>query len=251
MIHIITIISLITLFFSSCEYDNYDAPSITFSGQLLDSDGQKFLYDGNSNKPILNLIQKGYGKIDGGTTVQVNEQGAFSQLLFEGEYWLTLKNNQYPFEFKDFKSLGVGLGYDSIHINVNGSINRNFEVTPYYLISDYTLKEDNGEIVANFKVSKNPKITADIPKVVRARLFVGTASIVNSATTCTKSKIVSITSEGSVEVRVSIASGDNSYRKIYVNNYRDYAFCRVGVEVNGIADYYLFSETKKIEHLTQ
>lgn len=246
----LSLISLLAVLFASCEYDNYDAPSVVFKGNLT-YNGEPFYFDGNSSRGVLNLIQKGYGKVDGGTSVKVDESGAFSQLLFAGEYWLTLKNNQYPFEFKDFASLGAGLGYDSIYMNVNSNVIRNFEVIPYFLISDFTLSEDNGEIVANFKVKKNPELTTTPPRVARVRLFVGTASIVNSATTCSKSKIMSISEEGDAELRVSISNGDSSYRKIYTNNYRTYAFCRVALELNGISNYYLFSETKKIENLSE
>ena len=48
---------------TSCEYDNYDAPSYVFSGQLK-CDGENFPFD--SNRGLLRVFQKGYGKVDGG-----------------------------------------------------------------------------------------------------------------------------------------------------------------------------------------
>lgn len=50
---------------TSCEYDNYDAPSYVFSGQLK-CDGENFPFD--SNKGLLRVFQSGYGKVDGGGT---------------------------------------------------------------------------------------------------------------------------------------------------------------------------------------
>ena len=50
---------------TSCEYDNYDAPSYVFSGQLK-CDGENFPFD--SNRGLLRVFQKGYGKVDGGGT---------------------------------------------------------------------------------------------------------------------------------------------------------------------------------------
>ena len=44
---------------TSCEYDNYDAPSYVFSGQLK-CDGENFPFD--SNRGLLRVFQKGYGK---------------------------------------------------------------------------------------------------------------------------------------------------------------------------------------------
>jgi len=243
-------IILFTVFLSSCEYDNYDAPSITFKGNLVNN-GNKYLFDGNPSLGLITLIQKGFGKVDVGTNVRIDENGAYSQLLFPGEYWLTLANNQYPFEFKDFKSLGVGLGYDSIPMKITSNTVREIEVTPYYRISDFVLTVSSGNIVANFKVKKVTGTINAAPKVIRTRCFVSTSSIVNSSTLLSKSVIKSITDSANVSIPVSISSGSSSYRQIYLNNHRDYAFCRVALELNGIPNYYIFSETLKIEGLPQ
>ncbi len=40
-----------------------------------------------------------------------------------------------------------------------------------------------------------------------------------------------------------------TYQNGYVNNFRDYAFCRVAIELENIPNYYLFTEVKKIEGL--
>ena len=47
----IIILLLATILFTACEYDNYDAPSVTFSGQLLYND-KPFLCDGNDARDI-------------------------------------------------------------------------------------------------------------------------------------------------------------------------------------------------------
>ena len=44
----IIILLLATILLTACEYDNYDAPSVTFSGQLLYND-KPFLCDGNDD----------------------------------------------------------------------------------------------------------------------------------------------------------------------------------------------------------
>jgi len=241
---------LFTVFLTSCEYDNYDAPNITFKGNLV-YNGNKYLFDGNPSLGVLTLIQKGFGKIDVGTNVRIDENGAFSQLIFPGDYWLTLANNQYPFEFKDFHSLGAGLGYDTIPMTIKSNIVKDIEVIPYFEIKDFNLSVNGGNIIANFKVKKVAGTVNAAPKVVRTRCFVSTSSIVNSATTLSKSVIKSITDSATVSIPVSISTGSSSYRQIYVNNFRDYAFCRVALELNGISNYYIFSETLKIEGLPQ
>jgi hypothetical protein len=241
---------LFTILCSSCEYDNYDAPALTLYGQLT-YNGNHFLSDGNPDKGLLKVIQKGFGKQDGGTALRVDETGKFQQLLFSGEYWLTLDNNQYPFELKDIKSLGSGLGYDSIYIQLSSDLKRDFEVTPYYTVDNFTTSVEDGNIVMRFKVAKTSGTINPAPKVVRARAYINTATLVNSKTTFTTSKDIIITDQGDVELSMSISNGDNSYRKAYTNNLRTYAFCRVAIELDNIPNYYLFSETKKVEGLPQ
>jgi len=239
---------LFTMLLSSCEFDNYTTPGISFKGNLTYK-GNNYLFDGNPGLGVLTLIQKGFGKIDAGTNVRINENGSFSQLIFPGDYWLTLANNPYPFEFKEFKTMGVGLGYDTIPMKISSNTVKNIEVTPYYQIKDFTATVVDGNIVTNFNVVKTDSTINVAPKVIRARCFVSTSSIVNSNTIFSKSIIKSITGNASVSIPVSISTGTASYRQMYLNNFREYAYCRVALELNGIPNYYIFSETIKVEGL--
>jgi len=241
---------LVSLLFSSCEYDNYDVPSITFSGKLT-TGGDAFLSDGNPDKPVLVLYQKGFGKIDNGTGVRIDEKGSFQQLLFKGDYWLTLNNTKYPFEFADFNSLGAGLGYDSIQMNITSNVVKTFEVIPYYNISNFSASVEGDNIVLRADVTVNEGTSQTVPRIDFARGYVSTSSIVNSKTVCSKSQRAVITGSGKAEVRIPIHNDVTAYRDVYVNNFRDYAFCRIAFELNGIANYYLFSETIKIENVPQ
>lgn len=228
------------LIVTSCEYDNYEAPSYLFSGQLT-CDGEDFQFDANKN--IFKLFQEGYGKTDLGIDMRTNNDGHFQQLLFNSQYKLTLANNPYPFEIEEFQSLGTGLGYDSIKYDITSNMTKNFEVKPYYKIKDFTLSFDGKNFIAKFNIDKNSGKT--IPNVIRAYLFVGTSNIVNSGTLCSKSVTVKADNQTSAEVSTRLSD----YRKKYVNNFRDYAYCRVAIELDGIPDYYLFSEIKRIEGL--
>lgn len=243
---ILSIIILFVCLFSSCEYDNYDSPHITFSGNLT-TNGESFLYDGNPNRPVLKLIQKGFGKVDDGTIVRIDENGKFQQLIFEGDYWLTLNNTKYPFELTDFNSLGAGLGYDSIYMHITSNVNNNLEVKPYYTISNFRASVENDNIVLKADVAVNPGTRQPAPKVIFAKGFVSTSSKVNSQTVCTKSKRAVVTNTGSIEVAIPIHNNVTAYREIYINNFRDYAFCRIALELDGISNYFLFSEIIKID----
>ncbi len=241
-------IAILMLVLSSCEYDNYDEPSVVFNGRLT-TNGDNFLYDGNQG--VLKVIQKGFGKVDNGIYLRVDESGKFQQLLFPGEYWLTLNNVKYPFEFEDFHSLGSGLGYDSLYMNINSNITKNFEVKPYFNISNFRATVEGDNIVLRADVAVNTGTRETPPRVIFARGYVGTASIVSSRNACTKSKRAVITTTGSVEVTIPIHNDVVAYRTIYVNNFRDYAFCRIALELDGIQNYYLFSETVKVEGVPQ
>ena len=109
LIYILTCLILICN--SSCEYDNYDGPSITFSGQLVYNDAP-FMYDGSPSKGLFTFYQTGFGKVDVGTNMFTREDGTYQQLLFPGEYKLTLVNKKLPFEIEEFPAKTIG--YDSI-----------------------------------------------------------------------------------------------------------------------------------------
>lgn len=235
---------LISSLFVSCEYDNYDAPSLSMYGRLT-YNGQNFMYDGNAARGVLKVFQTGYGKVDIGTPIQVSMDGTFKQALFSGNYWLSPENHQYPFEFTQFKNLGAGLGYDSIQIDLKKDYEMNIEVVPYYELRDYQVKQADGNIVMNLNVNKVANTQKQAPKIVRVRGYVGTASIVNSQTTCTAAKDFNLDGNGNIEISIPVTT----YQNGYVNNFRSYAFCRVAIELENIPNYYLFTEVKKLEGL--
>jgi hypothetical protein len=221
-----------------------------FTGKLT-CNGQSFLYDGNPAYNVLKLYQKGFGKVDNGTNVRIDEEGNFSQLLFAGDYWLTLNNTPYPFEFEEFHSRGVGLGYDSLYLNIQSNMVKNFEVKPYFIINDFSVTVEGENIVFRCRVAKNENLQSTPPRVIFGRAFLSPTSKVNSATVCTKSKRAVITDSGDIEIPIPVSGNAPSYRSSYANNYRDYAFCRIAIELDGIQQYFLFSETRKLEGIPQ
>jgi len=245
---IILSVLFLMFFLTSCEYDNYDEPSIVISGKLLNN-GENFLYDGNPTRSVLKVIQKGFGKVDNGITIRIDEQGEFRQLLFPGEYWLTLNNNAYPFEIPDFKSLGAGLGYDSIYINLKKSVDMKFEVKPYFNITDFTGQVEGNNLVLRANVTKNTDTSEPAPRVIFCRGYASTGIMVNGASTCSKAVRAIIPEEGSIEVSLPIFDGITSYRGAYTNNFREHAYCRVSIELEGIQNYYLFSNIIKVENV--
>ena len=76
---------VVMLGFTACEFDNYDAPSYEFNGQLVTDDGQPFLFD--ANKTLFKFYQTGFGKDDPGMNMTVDNNGGsriISKMAFLG-----------------------------------------------------------------------------------------------------------------------------------------------------------------------
>ncbi len=248
---------LMTLMFAmtfvACEYDNYDAPDCFLTGKLT-YNGKPYVFDGNVS--VLRVYQKDFGKTDNGISIRVKEDGTFSQLLFPGKYYMTLANRQYPYQFADFNSLGAGLGYDTLEIDIDGNKELNLEVIPYYIIDSVTYipldeTSETLNVTVYFSRNKDSRLPEELPKVQRAFVFAGINEHVNSATTLTKaSRPLSVTESGDVTMRLDL----NKYRSstYYVNNYRDYMYFRVGLVLDAeyvASGYYLFSDLYRVDNV--
>jgi hypothetical protein len=137
--------------FIACEYDNYDEPETVFSGRVV--------YQGQS-------IGLGYGEVafemweaprsyttGKGTAIAIpfNQEGAFSNIMFDGDYKLVIKKGQGPFVMHTNPETQS----DTIQVNLKGSRNFDIEVEPYYMFNEdptYTLNGENIEV--KLKISK-------------------------------------------------------------------------------------------------
>ena len=237
---------ILTLFvvviFSSCKYDNYDPPTINFTGQLNYA-GKPFQFDGYSEgaglSKIIELYQTGFGKSGVPITAAVNADGKFTQQVFAGKYEITMKNTPYPFTFDNWATKPSG-GYDTLRLNITGNYNLNVPVTPYFDITDVTWAIDGTHLNVTFNIKK----IQEGATVTKAHVFVNTASIVNSGVIASAETAVSDISK---PVTVSFSIPD--YRSKYVNNFRDYAFIRVALETDKSPTYFLWSPTYKVDKL--
>lgn len=234
---------------SSCEYDNYEAPSRTFCGQLVTSDGQPFQYD--SAKTLFQFYQSGYGKIDTGTGMRTDNNGYFTQLLFDAKYELTPVNRALPFEIEEFPAKpDADIRYDRIPFDITGNVTKNFVVHPYYKITNLNATLDGKRIVATFDVTKMKDTTEPAPRIKRVTIYLGTSIHVNSNIKC--QRLTQIKDAETPDFQTLSAAIPLAYyrdKAYYVNNFRTYAYYRVALELEGITDYYLMSEIKKIEDL--
>lgn len=241
---IITVI-IIGLFaiLTSCKYDNYDPPKLVFKGGFTYK-GSPFLFDGRDNQDafkILQLFQYGYGKSGTPITAQIMSDGSFQQLLFPGDYYITLKNTPYPFTFdnwgKSFENL-----YDTLAAHIINNYTLNIPVTPYFVISDVQTEVSGTDVIVHFKVHK----IQEGAKLVSGRLYVNTATLVNSGVAMSVQQSLSdADTDKTIEMKASIVD----YRSKFVNNDRSYMYLRVALETDISNAYFLWSDVIKVDSL--
>ncbi|HEX7755769.1 MAG TPA: DUF3823 domain-containing protein [Niabella sp.] len=223
--------------FTSCKYDNYDPPQIAFSGQLL-YNGKPFMFDGRGDgdlSKIIQLSQYGFGKSGNPITAYVNEQGRFNQLLFPGDYHITIKNTPYPFTFPDWPR-NAGNQYDTLHVNINRNYNIDINVVPYFEVTDVTSKVFGTDLIITFRINK----IKEGATLVKARAFANTAELVNSGVRMSaEQSLTNVDITQPVQIKLSLID----YRNKFVNNFRDYMYFRVALETTVSTAYFLWSDT--------
>lgn len=137
---LMTLSATVSLFFTGCEYDNFDAPESTLSGKVI--------YDGKAvgvrnNGPRLELWQDGYA-LKAPIYVYLNQDGTFSASLFDGQYKLVRRGD----------SPWLQQATDTLLINVKGNTSIDVPVTPYFTITNDTFQKSGNTITAQFVVNK-------------------------------------------------------------------------------------------------
>ncbi|MCD8177885.1 MAG: DUF3823 domain-containing protein [Tannerellaceae bacterium] len=158
-------IFLLLVIITGCGKDNYDEPSariygyVTYNGKPICVKGTR----DNGERVRLNLYQDGY-EYNTPLEVFVGQDGSFSALMFDGVYRLTTRDNCGPWENAD----------DSVEIIVKGDTQINYEVIPFFTISDADIKLTGNQMTAAFKVEQ----ITDVP-MNRILLLVGSTAFVD------------------------------------------------------------------------
>ncbi len=215
----------------SCKKDNYNPPNSILTGAILyNGDTLRF---SNSNPLNLELWQTGFGKRTP-INVFVNEAGKFSAVLFDGDYKLDLPSGNYPFVFPSDK----GNDHDTISFRLDGSLNLNLDVTPYYILKDVSFSKDDRSISANFIINKiiSDARSKNIDKVF---LFLGKTRIVDNSNNISTASVLpkDITDYDNVNIKTTIPEMTPS---------QSYVFARVGLKIASI-EQMIFSPVIKIE----
>lgn len=213
--------AVLSLLFTSCEVDNFQAPESILSGTVN--------YNGNpvgvrTNGTELELWQDGYA-LDEKITVHIAQDGTYTARLFNGQY-------------KMVRHAGAPWApqlNDTIIIDVNGDTSENIEVQPYFTISNASYQQYGNAVQANFEVNQVDP-TASLTDV---KLFLRKDILLDENH---NDKAVSIDPG-------SITFGDNaSILAVLPDELLNagYLFLRVGVKSDKANEYY-YSQVQKLD----
>jgi hypothetical protein len=216
---------------TGCKKDNYEAPSVTLSGHLT--------YKGEPvnvefNQVPFQLYQPGFGKT-GPIEGTFDQDGAYSTLLFNGNYKFTMTANQGPFLWKE---LGSGRR-DTLAINLSGNQTLDIEVTPFYMIRQAAFNAAGGKVNATFNIEK--VVTDNNAKdIERVSLYINKTQFVsgdgNYRVAGTDLAGSAITNLNNIALNVTIPS---------ITPTQNYVFARIGLKISGVEDM-IFSPVTKI-----
>lgn len=226
--HIIIALLLVT---TGCKKDNYGAPSATLSGHLT--------YKGEHinveyNQVPFQLYQPGFGKT-GAINGTFDQDGAYSTLLFNGNYKFTIAANQGPFLWKELS----GGKRDTLAITVSGDQTLDIEVTPFYMIRQATFTAAAGKVNTTLNIEKvitdsNAKDIESVSLYINKTQFVSGNSDNNIARAdLAGSAIISL---NNISMNVTIPT---------LVPTQNYVFARVGIKIAGVEDM-IFTPVSKI-----
>jgi len=216
---------------TGCKKDNYDAPSAKLSGHLV--------YKGEHvnvefNQVPFQLFQPGFG-LSGPISGTFDQDGAYSALLFNGNYKFTISANQGPFLWKE-----VAPGKrDTLAVSVNGDQTLDIEVTPFYMVRQPVFTAAASNITTTFNIEKvvtdvNAKDIESVSLYINKTQFVSGNNDNNIARTDRAG--ASITSLNNISMSVAIPAMVPTQK---------YVFARIGIKIAGVEDM-IFSPIVKV-----
>jgi len=194
-----------------------------------------------------------WGLEDLGRGLVVDASGRFQQTLPSGVYQLTRTREVFPFEFPEFEFLGEDYGFTRMSVDLHSpSVNMEIEAVPYWLIEELYVWLDSGmdavRFTARIKPNEDSRLSAEVPVVTAIHLIAGPTVLINSASACHVATSVDIKLE---ENLLNLHLPMDRVRKAYPGiSYSDGPlFLRFALELEGIPDNFIFSNTVKIKHI--
>lgn len=216
---LISSIIAFSIFFVSCEKDNFDEPASILSGRIIYNNEPVGV---RSNALELELWQHGYANFTK-IPVFIKQDGTFSAVLFDGKYKLVRMNGA-PWENNT----------DSIDVEVRGNTIVDVPVVPYFSLSNVSFQKNGSQVTATFTVNQ----VSSQRNLKKVYLFLGKTIITDNGYNIARisKDAASITLGEPTTLSVEIPSANSS----------SIIFARVGIETDGIGQL-LYSESKKID----
>ncbi|SKB58391.1 DUF3823 domain-containing protein [Dyadobacter psychrophilus] len=227
--HFIPLLALLVLV-ASCGKDNFTEPKSTLSGQIV--------YKGEPigveyNQVRLQLWQPGFGKL-AAIDAQVDQDGSYSALLFNGKYKMVVPKGRGPFKTLEKDAAAK----DTLFVTLEGNQQVDLEVMPYYMIRTPQFAGAENKVTATLKLEKI--ITdASAKGIERVSLFINKTEFVSRATN------VSVTDIAGADIKNLNAITVETEIPALVPTQK-YVFARVGVKIKDVEDM-IFSPVQKVE----
>ncbi|MDR2465929.1 MAG: DUF3823 domain-containing protein [Prevotellaceae bacterium] len=165
-LHNATFAALVILVAASCGIDNYEKPASRFSGRVTHN-GQPIGVSGIDRQNFLQFWQDGY-ELRTEINCHLTQDGSYSAMLFDGDYKLVMNNNRGPWVNRP----------DTVAVAVNGNTVKNYEVTPYYMLSNIAYTVSGKTLSATVTIAE---ITAGRPVETLALMINKTAFVDNQS----------------------------------------------------------------------
>jgi hypothetical protein len=220
----------------SCKKDNYDSPSVTLQGRIT--------YQGDainvSSKDVtFELWEPGWGK-NGAITVNINEDGSYSALLFNGNYKLVIPPSQGPFR----SVLNNETNSDTVRLQLNGNKTMDIEVMPYYMVRTPQFALAGTTVGATCKLEK--VITdANAKDIENVFLYLNQTAFVDGTNYIARTSIAGsdIADPDHISLNVQVPASTSANGS---TGDQQYIYARIGVKISGVEDL-LFSPVQKID----
>jgi hypothetical protein len=219
----------------SCKKDNYDTPSVVLQGHIT---YQGEVINVSSRDVTFELWEPGWGK-NGAITVNINEDGSYSALLFNGSYKLVIPRSQGPFR----SVLNNETNSDTVLLQLNGNRTMDIEVMPYYMLRTPQFLLTGTTVGATCKLEKI--ITdANAKDIENVFLYLNQTAFVDGTNYIARTSIAGsdIADPDHISLNVEVPASTSANSSTGDQNY---IYARIGVKISGVEDL-LFSPVEKI-----
>lgn len=134
----------------ACKLDNYEAPSATLYGSIVDIETQELVEQDITRGAVIELKEHGYDPVQSQYLLIKNDGTYKNSMLFPNTYSVQpIRTNFQPVPAED--------------IEIKGAVQKNFLVIPYVRVKDSSIAIEGNEVVARFRLEKT--VNSDLVRI--------------------------------------------------------------------------------------